>query len=128
VRPMPRPGDEPCDGTGDSRAGRTNRMWSTVAATMLQLLTISVVLPLLRWAARRDRHFHTNFGRAGDELIRTGAGTFLLAGLLGALPACLAALIARPRWPSIVLVAGCLVIALVCEAVVSLAPEPWFTF
>ncbi|MBL7494029.1 hypothetical protein I6A60_06400 [Frankia sp. AgB1.9] len=82
---------------------------------------------LLRWAARRDRHFHVNWGGPVD--IRTHAGLFLEVGLLAALPALLAAVIGArgKRWIGWTIGLGCLLVAALFEAAVQYDPELFAT-
>lgn len=87
-----------------------------------------LILPLLKWAARRDKHFHTAPGMWNDELVRTNAGLFLLAGLLALAPAAVALFVGGRRSVSWMMIVVCTLFAGACELVVTVAPEPWFTW
>jgi hypothetical protein len=80
-----------------------------------------------RQAARHDRHWRTSDGSLVDH--RTGAGLFVLYGLLAAAPALVTAVQhPRSRVGALCMAGVVLAIALLCETVVELAPQPWFTF
>jgi len=92
-------------------------------------MSIGLALWLLPLAARHDRHFHTALGLRGDVLVRQSPGLFLVAGLVAALPSLVAAsTIPRSRIALGVSAAICLALGILCELVVSIAPEPWFVF
>jgi hypothetical protein len=90
------------------------------------LVSLFMAPPLLRLAARHDRHWRTNTNNLVDH--RTGAGLFLVCGLAAAAPALVTAVCGRRRAGAILVTVVILAVSVVCEAVVSAAPEPWFTF
>jgi hypothetical protein len=85
-----------------------------------------MAVPLLRLAARYDRHWRTNTTSLVDH--RVGAGLFLVCGLAAAAPALVTAVCGRRRGGAILVSVLILAVAALCEAVVSVAPEPWFSF
>jgi len=93
------------------------------------LASTALTFSLLPLAARHDRHFHTASGLPGDVLVRQGAGLFVLAGLVAGLPCLVATRAARPyRGLLIAAVVIAILAGVVCELVVTIAPDPWFTF
>lgn len=97
--------------------------WSAAASLLSCVLTV----PLLRIAAHNDRHYRTTESVTVDH--RTGSGLFLLYGLLAALPAIAAAIASRRgRVAAGLIAAAIFCVSVLCEVVVTLAPQPWFTF
>jgi hypothetical protein len=95
-------------------------------AVLVSVALAGALLPLI---ARHDRHFHTDLGGVGDVVVRQGAGLFLFGGLVISLPSLAAAVrVRRYRWLLVAAGVVALLVGAVCELVVSLAPEPWFTF
>ncbi|MCU1589615.1 MAG: hypothetical protein JWP11_871 [Frankiales bacterium] len=91
------------------------------------LLSLLLALPLLQAAARHDRHWRTTTNGVVDH--RVGAGLFVLYGLAAATPTfATAAFGPRHRVGAAWMAACVLGLAVLCELVVSVAPEPWFTF
>jgi hypothetical protein len=90
------------------------------------LISLLLALPLLRLAARHDRHWRTNTNAVVDH--RVGAGLFLACGLAAAAPALVTAVCGQRRGAAILVTIVILAVSVLCEGVVSAAPEPWFTF
>ena len=92
------------------------------------ILSLLLLLPLLQSAAKLDIHYvDKNQPPYGDH--RFYAGLFLLYGFCAAIPSLATAVVSsRFRKLSISVVALCLLLASVCEIVVTFASQPWFTF
>ena len=109
----------------------SQRMTATRRSTFWLLgpiLSLLLLLPLLRSAAKLDIHYvDKNQPPYGDY--RFYGGLFLLYGFCAAIPSLATAVVSsRFRKLSISVVALCLLLASVCEIVVTFAPQPWFTF
>ncbi|WP_045876936.1 hypothetical protein [Pseudofrankia sp. DC12] len=111
---------------GTSAGWRQARTVFSVAVGPLASFFLTVYL--LKWAAKLDRHYITDFGVPVE--IRTHAGLFVKMSLLGALPAWAGAAAAKrgTRWVGILVGLGCLAAGCICEAVVTYVYKPWFTF
>lgn len=96
-------------------------------SALAPVASLLLVLPLLRVAARHDRHWQTATDAVVDH--RIGAGLFLAAGVAAAAPV-LATVAFGRGGRAVAAVVAVLVLGLagLCEAVVSVAPQPWFTF
>jgi len=109
----------------------SQRMTATRRSTFWLLgpiLSLLLLLPLLQSAAKLDIHYvGKNQPPCGDH--RFYAGLCLLCGFCAAIPSLATAVVSsRFRKLSISVVALCLLLASVCEIVVTFAPQPWFTF
>jgi hypothetical protein len=93
---------------------------------LLPALSALLVLPLLRAAARLDKHYKDDVAGVVDH--RTHAGLFLLYGLYAAVPCLVSAFSSRYRRSSVIVATCVLLVAGACELVVAVAPEPWFSF
>ncbi len=102
--------------------------WRAVAGTALQLSAFVLAFALLREAADHDKHFYASGRRGVGQPTREGAGLFLAAGVMAAVPAFAALALKAPRWRTIAAAIIIMSVAVVCEFVVTVAPEPWFTF
>jgi hypothetical protein len=112
--------------TSSTTAVRISRPFDLLVAAG-PLMSLLLTLPLLQQAAQHDRHSRTTDGAVLDH--RTGAGMFVLCGLLAAAPALVTAVLhARSRVGALCMAGGVLALAVLCETVVALALEPWFTF
>ena len=103
---------------------RGNAAWGSGAVVSLLL-----VLPLLRAAARLDKKYVVGGNGRSSVTVHTHAGLFLLYGLLAMAPALVAAVIGRKlRKVNVAAVVVVGLLACLCEAFVAVTSADWFQF
>lgn len=102
--------------------------WRAVAGAALQLSAFVLAFALLREAADHDKHFYASGRHDVGPPTREGAGLFVAAGVLATVPAFAALALRAARRRTIAAAIIIMSIAVLCEFVVTVAPEPWFTF